>query len=133
MKKISLLFLLISFSTTTFISNSYGFSIHKPVLNSDQISSLKNLTVIQFLNLSARQYGELTGKKLNLLDRFSFNLIKVKMKHELKKNPGLTVNEYLSNKPRHRLGAVWWVLIGAAGLLLILLLLYAIAGGNGLG
>lgn len=129
MKKVSLLFLLISLFTTISISNSYAFSVHKPETNNKQIS-FKNLSVSEYINLSARQFSELTGKKMNLWNRLSFNLMKVKMRYEIKKNPNLTVKEFIKDKPKHRLGAVWWILIGAAGLFLILLLIVAIACGN---
>jgi flagellar basal body-associated protein FliL len=56
--------------------------------------------------------------------------MKIKMKQGLKNNPHLTLKEYDESKPKRRMGSGWWILIGAAGALLLLFIVFAIAFGG---
>jgi hypothetical protein len=128
MKKFGVLLVIFLVISAT---DSFCFSNHKPVTNTAQFEALSNLSVNQFIHLSAGQFGMLTNKKMNLWDRFSFNLMKLKLKHELKKDPSLTLKTFAAeSKAKHRLGVGVWILIGIVGLLLILLLAFAITVGK---
>jgi hypothetical protein len=127
MKKIKFLFLLISLITIITANSSYGFSIANPTTNTEKYEAVKYLKISELVNLSPKQFSELTGKKMNMWDKVSFSILKIKMKHDLKKNPNLTFKNYYSSEGKKRLGTIWWILIGIAGLLLILVLLYVLA------
>ncbi|HUS03722.1 MAG TPA: hypothetical protein VMY77_18410 [Chitinophagaceae bacterium] len=111
MKKIKLL-LLTAFSIYAFsgVNMAYGFSVIKPVEPS--MASVKYLKASEFVKLSAKDYTALTGKKLNFFQRLSFNLTKVKMKHDLKKNPDLKVTDYINGDGRTFQIDILWLLLG---------------------
>src|SRR5438128_7129507 len=100
MKKIKLHFLT-AFSLYAFsgVNTAYGFSVNKPAENPDVSSTLaafKYVKASEFIKLSAKEYSDLTGKKLNFFQRLSFKVTKMKMKHDLKKNPGLKITDYIN-------------------------------------
>lgn len=111
MKKIKLL-LLAAFGIYAFsgVNMAYGFSVIKPVEPS--IASVNYLKASEFVKLSAKDYTALTGKKLNFFQRMSFNLTKVKMKHDLKKNPDLKVTDYINGDGRTFQIDILWLLLG---------------------
>src|SRR5438128_408568 len=65
----------------------------------------------EFITLTFKQFASITGERKNLLNRISFGLMKVKVKHDLKKNPELIITEFY--RPGERT-PVWkivlWVL-----------------------
>jgi hypothetical protein len=111
MKKIKLL-LLAAFSIYAFsgINMAHGFSVIKPTEPS--LASVKYLKASEFVKLSAKDYTALTGKKLNFFQRLSFNLTRVKMKHDLKKNPDLKVTDYINGDGRTFQIDLLWLLLG---------------------
>ncbi len=126
MKKIKLL-LLTAFSIYAFssVNMAYGFSIITPVDNAGLPASLatsKYLKASEFVKLSVKEFNVLTGKKLNFLQRVSFKMTKMKMKHDLKKNPDLKITDYVDGDgTTFRLDVLWLilgVLIGPIGVLL---------------
>jgi hypothetical protein len=122
MKKFTILFFGLFFFCTCINSNTvYSFSIVKPI-NSNLSSYAKGS---EFIKLSFRQFATLTGKKANLWNRLSFNLLKAKVKHDLRKNPNLLITEYSSVGKGMRTAG--WILYGALLLLLLLLIIMGIA------
>ncbi|KAA9038526.1 hypothetical protein FW778_13270 [Ginsengibacter hankyongi] len=108
-------------SGVTLSNSTQAFSIIYPGSVTSSIKDGKNLKVSEFIILSPKDYSKITGKKLNLSERISFSIMKLRMKHVLKNNPNMTVSECMAahKKP----GKGWWILIGAvAGLLLIMIL-----------
>lgn len=98
MKKITLLFFAaFSMFALCGTNTTYGFSIVKPAPASEPASLqvLRYLNARDFVNLSVKDYTALTGKKLNFFQRLSFKVTKMKMKHDLKKNPNLTLTDYI--------------------------------------
>lgn len=123
MKKIKAVFLLtviLSFGA----SSSFASSIHKSTRKSERYEQVKYLKISELVNLSAKQFSELSGKKMNMLEKVSFGIMKIKMKHDLKKNPNLTLKDYYSSGSKKRLGTGWWILIGVAALLLLVVILF---------
>jgi hypothetical protein len=121
MKKIKLL-LLATFSIYAFagVNMSYGFSIIKPAAN-EPASALKYIKASEFVKLSVKEFSDLSGKKLNMFQKFSFKITKMKMKHDLKKNPDLKVTDYFQDGTTFRLDILWLILgilIGPIGVLL---------------
>ena len=102
-------------------NNSFAFAIIKPVSPMHEVISLNNIKASEFVKLSAKDYSIITGKKLNLWNRISFSLLKMRIKHDLKNNPNLKISEYYSKKSRHM--SPWlWIGIGLVVALIILLL-----------
>ena len=119
MKKIIILLLLNLVVFT--VNTSYGLSGHLSVKPSKPSLSL-NFKADDFVKLSPKQYFELTGRKLNLFQKLSFKVLKLKMKHDLKKNPNLTLQDYEGDEAKKKLGTGWVILI-VVGVLLLLVLL----------
>ena len=117
MKKIKFLFLFTSLLAIAGLNNSYGFSIP----SRERYKAAKYLKISDFVNLSAKQFSELTGKKMNILEKLSFKIMKIKMKHDLKKNPNLTLKDYYDSGSKQHAGT--WILIGILITLLVLLLI----------
>lgn len=107
------------------INISYGFSIHKTTRNIDRADVFKYLKGSEFIKLSATEWSEITGEKMNFWNKLSFKIAKMKIKHDLKKNNDLLITNYFpSNHKSSFLHILYWVLIGfvlALGLLLLLL------------
>ncbi len=118
MKK-TIIFSLIVLFTIIGTNRSYGFSNPKPITNAVQHENEKALSISEFVKLSAKQFSELTGKKMNMWDKASFSIMKIKMKHDLKKNPNLTLKDYSGVVGKKRLGTGWWILIIIGGIFLI--------------
>lgn len=131
MKKITFLLLLISFFSITCLNQTYGSSIAELPTNTDSYEAAKSLSINSIIHLSAKQFSELTGKQMNIWNKLSFSSLKIKMKQDLKKNPNLTLKDYLGKEGKKRLGTGWWILIGVAGIFLLAVLIYLIAYGSG--
>src|SRR5437870_320947 len=109
-----LLIILLSVSCIVNTNKSFAFAVSRPY-NSEKPLTLRlanNIRASEFIKLSAEQFTLTTGKKLNLLNRISFSLLKMKIKHDLKKNPNLTIADYYlknashSSFPRSTLGII---------------------------
>ncbi|MEO6583808.1 MAG: hypothetical protein ABIO05_05760 [Ferruginibacter sp.] len=131
MKKITFLLSLTSLFIITGHYQTFGFSIPKLPTNTDSYEAAKPLGINSIINLSAKQFSELTGKKMNAWDKLSFRILKIKMKHDLKKNPDLTLKDYSGKDGKKRLGTGWWILIGVAGIFLLAVIIFLIAYGSG--
>jgi hypothetical protein len=103
-------------------NRAYSSSISKPVNTSELVKYYKGR---EFITLSFKQFATLTGQKQNLRNRLSFGIMKLKVKHDLKKNPDLMISEFY--RP-HEKTPTWkiilWVLVG---LLVLPLLIIGIA------
>ena len=106
-----------------------GFCFLSPAASASTRSSdilpheLPNIRVAEFLAFSAMDLEKLTGRKMNLSERISFVKLKSKMKKAVKKNPDLTVHEYIHSGKRASAGAViLYLLLGAVLLLFVLFL-----------
>ena len=87
--------------------------------NTAAAANLKYLKASEFVKLSAKDFCQLTGKRLNLFQRMSFQIVKLKMKHDLKKNPNLLITDYTKTPPHSdsRFSFLWFIL-GVAGIIL---------------
>jgi len=104
-------------------NNSFAFAINKPHIAEGHIvvNSSTYLKASEFVKLSAEQFSSITGKKLNLWNRVSFSLLKLKIKHDLKKNPNLYITDYYFKKSNNH-NFNWWVF--GIGLVVALILMY---------
>lgn len=109
-------------------NTSFAFAISKPgnIEKPGRIKFSNNLKASDFVKLSAKDFSWITGKKMNLWNRLSFSFLKMRMKHDLKKNPDLKVNDYYAKKGKKHLSVLW--IVGISLLILILIfLIYAAA------
>ena len=126
MKDLKLLFLPLLFITLSGINKSYAIPAARP----EPIPELiQNLKVSELVKLSAKQFAMLTGKKMGLLARLKFNFIKMKLRHDLKKDPNLLLKDY-AKAGKKKLGTGWIILIivGSVIFLSLLILLLAMGG-----
>jgi hypothetical protein len=82
-----------------------------------------NIKASEFIKLSTKEFSLITGKKLNLWNRISFSLLKMKIKHDLEKNPNLSIGDYYqkkgnhSNLPRSTLGIIIIAILAVIGII----------------
>jgi hypothetical protein len=112
--------------------NVFSFSIARASANGNK-TEIKNLDYLKasvFVNMSAREFAATTGKKLSFLQKIYFKVIQRQIKHDLKKNPDLLINDYFDQKKRKfKFDLLWFVIaafIGPLGVLLAYLFLNSI-------
>ncbi len=104
--------------------NGFSISIVPQGTSENYISSGGNdyLRAAVFVKLSAKEFGTLTGKKLNFPQTIYFKIIQRRLKHELKENPDLLITNYYDpKKAKFKFDALWFVIaafIGPLGLVL---------------
>jgi hypothetical protein len=104
----------------TYANNSLALAIPRPVFPNDKTISLGSMKASEFAKLSAEDYSSITGKEMNLWNRISFSFLKMRIKHDIKNNPNLTICEYYSKNKKHM--SPWlWIAIGLVVILVILL------------
>jgi hypothetical protein len=106
-----------------FFINTYAFSISRPP--SSNSATTLSLKASEFVKLNTNDYSRLTGKKMSFFDRISFRILKMRMKHDLRKNPDLVIADYLAPKStknnKFKLNGIWLIvgiLFGPIGILL---------------
>jgi len=100
--------------------NVNSVSVIYPGSATSIVKDWKNLKISEFIVLSPEDLTKITGKKMNLTERISFSIMKLKMKHLIRKNPNMTVSEYMNT--HKKFGTGWWILIGFIVFLLLLIL-----------
>lgn len=108
------------------LMTGYSVSGHAAVINSSAVpvfdfeneDPLAGMLLRDIVNISAKEFSRLTGKKMTLKERIAFSLIKPKMKKELKKDPGISVRDFLASRKKMKTVLV---------VLLILLIILAVA------
>ncbi len=88
-----------------FCQGSFSFSIVRLPAdeNKTEIKNPDYLKASVFVNLSAKEFAAVTGRKLNLIDRIYFRVIQRQIKKDLKRNPDLLINDYFDPKKRANL------------------------------
>ncbi|MEJ7822828.1 MAG: hypothetical protein WKF85_10930 [Chitinophagaceae bacterium] len=110
-------------------NNAYSFTV-KPTNSSSLLNYAKGH---EFIKLSYKKFATLTGEKKNLWNKISFNVMKLRIRHDLKKNPDLQIKDYVSGNTKNS----WWfrILIGVlilfVSLMLLVLLVSIISSGHG--
>ncbi|MEO6538355.1 MAG: hypothetical protein ABIT07_06800 [Ferruginibacter sp.] len=87
-----------------------------------ELTILKNFLLKDVVKMSVGDYELVTGKKLNVWNRLSFRVGKIKMRHDLKAHPDITLMDYTASVRRmgNGLRIASYVI---AGLLILVLLL----------
>jgi len=107
---------------TLLTHSSLKAAIIKPIPTLHE--NLQNYKISELVKLSATQFASLTGKKMNLSERISFAILKLKMKHDLKKDPGITLKDYYGqNNTKHWKRGWKRTLILIIGILFVLFIL----------
>lgn len=116
LKSQALLFLILIISL-----NGYSVSIIKPA-EPVSPSNSEYLRASVFVKLSAKEFGVITGRKLNLPQKIYFKVIQRRLKRELRNNPDLLITDYYDPaKEKFKFDALWFVIaafIGPFGVLL---------------
>lgn len=102
---------------------AFSFSIKKAIPSPELVKYAKGS---EFVKLSFKQFAMLTGQNENLWNRISFNIMKNKVKRDIRKDPNLNITRYYS-RPGHAISTAGWILYGLLILLLILLIAMGIA------
>ncbi len=128
--KILSTFLCICFIVNT--NTSFAFALSEPGVNKPGATkAINSIKAIEFVKLSAKDISLITGKKMNIWNRLSFSILKMRMKHDLKKDPNLTIADYTSKNGKHRLGVGWIILsVVALGILFFVLIVLCLAKGD---
>lgn len=108
--------------TFTMPDNAYAIIAPEPVNTGSEV--WKNVKAREFVKLSSKDYSLITGKKMNVKDKYSYKIMNKRMKQAIKKNPTLTVSEYMAAEKK--IGTGWWIVIGIIGALLIVLFMVSI-------
>ncbi len=109
------------------VNTSFASSLVVPLTTKSETSkglTAKYFKVSEFVKLSPGEFSKLTGKKLNFFQRVSFQLIKLKMKHDLKRNPDMLITDYKKAPGRGSGFNIMWFLLGIAGPILGLFMPY---------
>jgi hypothetical protein len=86
--------------------------------NTASLANINSLKASEFVKLSAKDFNRLTGKRLNFFQRISFQIVKLKMKHDLKKNPHLLITDYTkAPSGSDRRFSFLWFILGVAGVI----------------
>lgn len=119
MRKMNLLFTMISFLSLLACDSSYAFNRSGPVNRNDL---MKVNSGSEFVKLDFKAFAKLTGREKNLANRVSFNLLKIKVRHELKKDPHYKLSsDFESGKKTSPFFKVlYWVLLVFLVLLVIM-------------
>ncbi len=98
--------------------SGFSFSIAKKETSLNHISpvNIDYLRASIFVKLSAKEFGAITGRKLNLPQRIYFKIVQHRLKQELKKNPDLLITNYYDpKKAKFKIDALWFVIAGFVG------------------
>ena len=74
------------------------------------------------MNLGFQEMNVLKGKKMNIWDKISFNIMKMNMNKELKRNPNMLLAEFYSKAKQKRLAWGAWVAITLVAILVLILI-----------
>ncbi len=100
------------------MNTSFAFSFVRTrannILTSENLYG-KYIYASEFVKLSVKEFSLLTGKKLNFVQRLSFNVAKLRMKHDLEKNPNLKLTDYINKQGKGSSFDSVWFLLGMAG------------------
>ncbi len=104
--------------------NGFSFSMVSVPLSAvkNEMANPAYLKASAFVKMSPTEFAAVTGKKLNLVQKIYFKVIKRQVKRDLKKNPDLLMTDYFDKKEgKFKFDLLWFVIaafIGPLGLLL---------------
>jgi len=104
------------------VNVSYGNSVIKKINHVEiapGINALKYVTVRDFIKLSPKKFSAITGQKMNVLNTFSFYMVKMKVKHDYKRNHDLQLADYFYRSKVH-IGKGGLIALGIFAVIIIL-------------
>lgn len=121
MQRIKLFFISVIILLVFSSDLSYAFSFTKESPKQNVAASyFSAMKVMDFIYLSTEDYRMLTGKKMSISEKLSFRMLKMKMKHQLKKTPDFTVADYFKAQGEGGFKILWFL----AGLIIPLAALF---------
>lgn len=129
-KKIIRISTILIFSILFYCQNSFSFSIvRNPGNKNENKVEIKNPDYLKasfFVNMSAKQFENATGQKLNLFQKVYFKIIQHQLKRDLKRNPNLLITNYVDVKTaKFKFSFLWFVIASFIGPFGVLLAYYA--------
>ncbi len=88
------------------------------------------MKAVDFIKLKVDDFAKLCQKKLTLKEKISFSVLKKNLKRELKKNPNLTVQEFMMVAGQKKMSTGAWIAI-ILGVALVTLIILGSAGAFG--
>jgi len=119
----SLLLLTMAMLFMGFMAPANSMLTSSPILTAPGLytSDWPDMKLKDLLSLNAKEYGQLTGKKMSLKEKLAYTLLKGKMKKALKKNPDMTTVEFMDSLGAMNTAA--WIILGVVVLALLLLII----------
>jgi hypothetical protein len=125
MKRVYFLTVLIALLVTISVNNSYSYSNSKPI-NKNPGKGAKILYISDLIKLSPKEFSELISKRMDMWNKLSFAIVKLRMKHHLKKGKDVTVNNYIfSQGPVKRV--LFWIILGLLASIFLFILIFGLA------
>jgi hypothetical protein len=127
MKKNKFFFLLFAFAAIAGTNYCNAFSVNKPAKYVYMYPGLKDVSAAEFINLSSEQLSKLTGKRMNVWNKFSFAIVKMHVRHNLKKNPALKDMNIFGHRLSGFEKVLFWIILGVFVLLGLFFIIYGFA------
>lgn len=120
--------LILLFFVSAFSFHSH--SLHAAVIEPAPLpEAVANIPLREFIRLKPREMAALAGQPLTAKNRIAFELLKPSMKKAIRKNPDITLGEYMDNKKKMKTWVKVLLIVG--GILFLALLIFAFAYGAG--
>jgi len=105
------------------VENGFSFSIARvpETLGKPEPTYPDYFKASVFVKMSAREFGAVTGRKLNIFEKIYFKIVQHEVKRKARKNPDMLVTDYLQENGKFKLSLLWFVIaafIGPFGVLL---------------
>ncbi len=102
--------------------NVFSFSIIRTSANKTETKNPAYLKASVFVNMSSREFTDVTGRRLNFFQKIYFKVIQRQIKRDLKKNPDLLITDYFDQKKsKFKFDILWFTIAGIIGPLGVLL------------
>jgi hypothetical protein len=117
---------LLTFNTADAITNLHAISRPVPSTNIKDPNPLALMTAKQFLTLTPQKYQELTGKKMNLVQKVEFKMVQHKVKKMVKRGDVVTMADVQKKlqdmSSMDVLGFLLGLILGPVGVIIALIL-----------
>jgi hypothetical protein len=117
---------LLTFNTANALTNVLAISKPAPSTSIKNPNPLSLMTAKQFLDLTPQRYQELTGKKMNLVQKVEFKMVQHKVKKMAKRGEVVTMadvqKKFQDMSSMNVLGFLLGLILGPVGVIIALIL-----------
>jgi len=117
---------LLTFKTANALTDVFVISKPAPSTNIKDPNPLSLMTAKQFLTLTPQKYQELTGKKMNLVQKAEFKMVQHKVKKMVKRGEVVTMadvqKKFEDMSSMNVLGFLLGLILGPVGVIIALIL-----------